>query len=62
VGDVGFHLGIAVGHRCEFAQIFRARAKTLPSLKAIALSAEALQDLLRALPVLPEIRFGGLGL
>src|SRR5439155_7632695 len=61
-GDVGFHLRIAVGHRSELAQIFRARAKTLPPLDTIALSAEAPQDPLRPLPVLPEVRLGGFGL
>jgi hypothetical protein len=62
VGDVGFHLGIAIGDRRELAQILRARTKTLPPFETIALSAEALQDRLRTLPVLPEIRLGGLGL
>jgi hypothetical protein len=61
VSDVCFHLRIAVGHRGELAQILGARAKALPSFQAIALGAEALQDLLRPLPVLPEIRLGGLG-
>jgi len=59
VGDVGFHLRISVRHRRELAEIFCARTKTLPSLHTIALPAEALQDLLRALPVLPEVRLGG---
>jgi hypothetical protein len=40
----------------------RARAKTLPPFQAIALASETLQDLLRALPVLPEVRLGGFGL
>jgi hypothetical protein len=62
VGDVGFHLWIAVGHRCELAQILRTRAKMLPTLQAITLAAEALQELLRALPVLPQVRLRGLGL
>jgi len=62
VGDVGFHFWIAVGHRRELAQVFRARAKTLPSRQTIALAAKAFQDFLRALPVLPEVRLGRLGL
>jgi len=62
VRDVRFHLGVAISYGCELAQVFRARAKTLPPLNAIALPAEALQDLLRALPVLPEVRLRGLGL
>jgi len=62
VGDVRFHLGIAISHGCELAQVFRARAETLPPLNAIALAAEALQDLLGALPILPEVRLRGLGL
>jgi len=61
VGDVRFHLRIAVGHRRELVQVFRARAKPLPSFQTIALVSEALQDLLRTLPVLPEVRFRGLG-
>jgi hypothetical protein len=60
--DVGFHLGIAVGHRRELGQVLRARAKTFPPFQTIALAAQALQDLLRALPVLPEVRLGGFGL
>jgi hypothetical protein len=62
VRDVGFHPGIAVGHRGELAQILRTRAKTLPPLETIARSSKSLEDRLRALPVLPEVRFGGLGL
>jgi hypothetical protein len=62
VGDIGFHLGVAVGDRRELAQIFRARAKALPSFQTITLIAEALEDLLCALPVLPEVRLRGLGL
>jgi hypothetical protein len=34
----------------------------LPTLQAITLAAEALQELLRALPVLPQVRLRGLGL
>jgi hypothetical protein len=60
--DVGFHLRITVGHRRELAQVFRARAKALPPFQTIALIAEALQDLLSALPVLPEVRLRGFGL
>jgi len=62
VSDVGFHLWISVGHRRELAQIFGARAKLLPPRQTIALASEPLQDLLRALPVLPKVRLGGLGL
>jgi hypothetical protein len=62
VRDVGFHPGIAVGHRREFAQILGARAKALPPLETIARTSKALEDRLRALPVLPEVRLGGLGL
>jgi hypothetical protein len=60
--DVGFHFRIAVGHRRELAQVFRARAKALPPFQTISLIAETLQDLLRALPVLPEVRLCGFGL
>ena len=62
VGDVGFHLWISVGHRRELAQIFGARAEVLPPRQTIALTSESLQDLLCALPVLPEVRLDGLGL
>ena len=43
-------------------EILRARAKALPPFQAIALVAEALQDLLSALPVLPEVRLRGFDL
>jgi hypothetical protein len=62
VRDVGFHLWIAIGHRRKLCEVFRTRPKALPSLQTVALVAEALQDLLRALPVLPEVRLRGFGL
>ena len=60
--DVGFHLGVAIGKRRKLTQIFRPRAKALPPFETIALVAEALQNRLRALPVLPEVGLRGLGL
>jgi hypothetical protein len=62
MGDLSFHLRIAVSHRRELSEILGARSKALPSLDAIAFGAEALQDLLRTLPVLPEVRLCRLGL
>jgi hypothetical protein len=62
VRDISFHLRIAVGDRCQLAQVLGTRAETLPPLKTIARSAQALQDCLRALPVLPQVRFRGLSL
>jgi hypothetical protein len=56
--DVGLHLRVAVDHRRKLAQVFGSRAEALPSFQPIALIAEALQDLLRALPILPEVRLG----
>src|SRR5205814_10627505 len=56
--DVGFHPGVAVGHRCELAQFLGARAKTLPPLQTSACTSKALEDRLRALPVLAEVRLG----
>src|SRR5712691_7194607 len=47
--DVGFHLGIAVGHRRELAQVFGTRAKPLPPFQSITQVAKALQDSLRPL-------------
>jgi len=60
--DVGFHLGVAICKRRKLTQIFRPRAKALPPFETIALVAEALQNRLRALPVLPEVGLRGLGL
>jgi hypothetical protein len=62
MGDVRFHLRVAVGHRGELVQVFHPRAKTLPPFQTIALVAQTLENPLRALPVLPEVRLGGLGL
>jgi hypothetical protein len=62
VRDVGFHLWVAIGHGSKLAQVFRPRAEALPPFEAIALAAQTLEDLLRALPVLPEVRLGGFGL
>jgi hypothetical protein len=62
VGDIGFHLWVAIGHGRKLAQVFRAGAKALPPFETIALAAQTLEDLLRALPVLPEVRLGGFGL
>jgi hypothetical protein len=62
MGDVGFHVGVTVRHRRELAQVFRTRTKPLPAFETIPKIAKALQDLLRPLAVLPEVRLGGLGL
>jgi len=65
-GDIGrhfrFELGILARQRRQLGQILRARAVALPLLEACADVPEALEDLLRALPVLPEVRLGSSGL
>src|SRR5687767_11388354 len=51
-----------LGHRCELGEVRGAPAKGVPALDARAHEAEALHDLLRALPVVPEVGRGGLSL
>ena len=51
-----------LGHGRELAEVSGALAKGVPAFDARADQAETLHDLLRALPVVPKIRRGGLGL
>jgi len=61
-GDLRIELWIGRCERGELGEILGARAKSLPAVDARAYVSEALQDLLRALPVLPEVRLGGFAL
>ena len=57
--EVGLHRGI-VGQRCELGQVGRASAERLPSIEACAQEADALQEPLRVLAIVPEIGTRGL--
>ena len=61
-GDLRIEIWIGRCERGELGEILGARAKSLPAVDARAYVSEALQDLLRALPVLPEVRLGGFAL
>jgi hypothetical protein len=58
--DVRLEPTVAAGKLRELGQILRPRAKALPLLEAPADVVETLEDLLRALAILPEVGLGGL--